>query len=82
MVSGSIDQEKIQSEAKAIMDEFLKAIESLEYKEGDGLLRRKRQVRERNDKGSTLEDNEFRQRFLSNAPSHDTVYLLAEKKKW
>lgn len=73
-----MDRDKIRQQAKDIMDEFARALEGLELEEDLG-IERSEQTRVPN---AWEPDEEFRERFLKNAPKTKDGYLAAEKKKW
>jgi len=70
--------EKILSEAKKIMDEFVKALSKVKVKEKFGVERSK-QTRDLSDNKC---DPTFKKRMLANAPKVKDDYLVMEKKKW
>jgi len=74
-----MDEEKIRKEAKALMDEFMAALDAAEEVKADVGIERDESVR-------TAEKCEltegFPERMLKNAPSKKDRYIVAEKKKW
>jgi len=74
-----MEEEKIRKEAKALMDDFMAALDTAEdVKEKVG-VERDASVR----KAEKCELTEgFPERMLSNAPSKKGRYVVAEKKKW
>ena len=77
--SGKMDQEKVKEEAKQIMDNFMDALKDAELEE-EFILERKECMREEGDSADLDED--FRQRFLSNAPKVNGNAIVANKGKW
>ena len=78
-MSKVINQDSIQKEAKQIMDNFMKALDKIEI-EQDFILERDNCFRE---EGNGKEvDEDFRQRFLSNAPKISGDAILANKGEW
>lgn len=73
-----MNRDKIREEAKALMDEFSQALDSISLQEDIG-IERDEQVRE-----PELEklDKDFRKRMFENAPRKNDEYIIAEKKKW
>ncbi len=78
------EKEQIRKEAKAIMDNFAKALESVEKQEKKeaGLVKRDRQTRE--EKGAEKQPESFRKIFFKNAPNKDEQEgtITAEKGGW
>jgi Asp-tRNA(Asn)/Glu-tRNA(Gln) amidotransferase C subunit len=74
------EQEKIKKEAKAIMDNFGKALEKVEAEvSGDSSVKRKLQTRKETRAHSK---KEFRDIFFENAHSKSQDYIKAERGKW
>lgn len=73
-----LDEEKIRKQAKAIMDEFIKALEKVE-EEGKAGIERKETTRipEESEK-----DEGFREKMFKNAPKKKRDYIVAERKSW
>ena len=74
-----MDEEKIRRQAKALMDEFMAALEAAEeVKESVGI--------EREDSTRKAEKCEltqgFPERMFRNAPLKKDKYVVVEKKKW
>lgn len=74
-----MDEEKIKSQAKAIMDEFIRALELAGLSTGEGGLEREEMTREAK---KTEPESEFRKRMLKNAPKKDNSHIIAERKSW
>ncbi|MDA3855833.1 MAG: hypothetical protein PF569_06225 [Candidatus Woesearchaeota archaeon] len=74
-----VDKEEIKKEAKQIMDNFMQALFDIDVEE-DFLLERKSCYRE--EKNGDLPDNDFKQRFLSNARKTSGDAVLANKGEW
>ena len=74
-----LDEDKIRKQAKAIMDEFIKALERVENIPGEAGLERDDFAR----KGKAAKcDTEFRKRMLKNAPRKEGSFVVAERKSW
>lgn len=74
-----MDKNKIEEQAKKIMDDFLsslKDVDHLKYEVGND-----RDIFMRTDAG-IKEDQKFRERMLRNAPKTKDECIQAEKKKW
>lgn len=74
-----LDEEKIRRQAKAIMDEFIKALDRAGKLEGKAWIERDENTRQGK---KTKADNSFRERMLKNAPRKDGNYVLTERKSW
>lgn len=74
-----MDNEKIKIQAKEIMDNFMDALSSIEVEEEFELLRENCY---RDEKNLSVLDDEFKQRFLSNAPKTNGNAILANKGAW
>lgn len=74
-----MNEENIRKQAKALMDEFINALEGAEEVNENIGVERKHNTREASEcelaKG-------FPERMLKNAPSKKDRYVAAEKKKW
>ncbi len=75
----ALNPEKIKSQAKAIMDEFVKALDKAGEVSGEVGLEREQATREGK---KSKPDKDFRERMLKNAPKKDSDYILAERKSW
>jgi len=75
-----MDEAKIKSEAKEIMDNFMKALDKIEVEE-EFLLERESSFREETKEKSQL-DESFKQKFLSNANKTKGDAILANKGEW
>lgn len=74
-----MSKENIEHEAKAIMDKFMQAMKDVEVEE-DFILERESCFRE---EGQGVEvDENFRQRFLANAPKTSGDAIIAKKGSW
>ncbi len=74
-----MDREKITKAAKALMDEFMAALDDVEEKGGEVGIERADSTR----KAGKCELTEgFPERMLKNAPAKKDNYVVAEKKKW
>ncbi|MFA7707448.1 MAG: hypothetical protein WCX73_00700 [Candidatus Pacearchaeota archaeon] len=76
-----MDKERIQRQAKQILDNFADALACVEKesKEDSGIIRDEFERKEGN---CNQEDNEFRTAFLKNSSSHDDDFIIAEKGSW
>lgn len=74
-----MDQEKIKIQAKEIMDNFMVALSDVEIEEEFELIRTNCFREEGN--GQKL-DEDFKQRFLANAPKTSGNAILANKGAW
>lgn len=74
-----MDEEKIRREAKALMDEFMAALEAAEDVKEEVGIERAESVR---NAGKCELTEGFPERMLKNAPSKKNRYVVAEKKKW
>ncbi|MFW5704877.1 MAG: hypothetical protein ACOCXG_03450 [Nanoarchaeota archaeon] len=74
-----MSQEAIKKEAKQIMDNFMKSMKGIEV-EDDFLIERKNSFRKEEKEEKV--DEEFKQRFLKNAPKTKGDAILAEKGSW
>lgn len=74
-----MDQNKIEAEAKEIMDSFMDSMSDIEVEE-EFVLERKSCLRDEVD--SYEVDEDFRQRFLANANKTSGDAVLANKGNW
>lgn len=74
-----MDSDLIKADAKKIMDNFMAAMKDIEVEE-DFILERENCFRDEGE-GSEI-DEEFRQRFLSNAAKISGDAVLANKGDW
>ena len=75
-----MDKNKIEKEAKGILDKFAKALDKV--KSNDGAFYVDRDEFER-DEGETGECEEgFKSKLLANAPRKDDDFVIAEKGSW
>ena len=74
-----LDEEKIKKQAKAIMDEFIKALDKVGEISGEIGLERQETTREGAAKKA---GGDFKERMLKNAPRKEDGYIIAEKKSW
>ena len=77
--SKKLDKDSIKTEAKQIMDNFMKSMKEIEVEEEYNLIRDECYREDGN--GSEI-DEEFRQRFLSNAPKVKNDSIVANKGDW
>ncbi len=74
-----MDNEKVRAAAKALMDEFMTALEGVKEETGKVGIERVSSVR----KAEKCEQTDgFPERMLKNAPATKDRYVVAEKKKW
>ena len=74
-----MDEEKIRKEAKALMDEFVAALEIADEAKEEVGTERGSFTREA---GKCELAEGFPERMLKNAPASKDRYVVAEKKKW
>jgi predicted Asp-tRNA(Asn)/Glu-tRNA(Gln) amidotransferase subunit C len=74
-----VDKEEIRIEAKQIMDNFMRALENVDVEE-EFVLYRDSCMREEGEEN--LCDDEFRERFLGNAPKISGSSIVANKGNW
>ena len=74
-----MDEEKIKKAAKALMDEFMAALDAAPKSSGVVGIERAESVRKPE---KCLFGAGFAGRVLENAPSRTGRYVLAEKKQW
>ncbi len=75
----ALDEDKIKRQAKAIMDEFIKALDKAGNLAGEAGLERPEMTR---DAKPVAQDKDFRERLLKNAPKKDGGHIIAERKSW
>jgi len=74
------EKEKIKKEAKAILDNFSKALAKVEkQKTKDVFVERKKQTRKEK---KAVCDPSFRELFFKNAPEKEGDWIKAEKGAW
>ena len=78
-VDGAQSQERLGKQAKAIMDEFVKALDKAGDISGNVGLEREEQTRTAK---AAKQDSGFRERMLKNAPRKEGGRIIAEKKGW
>jgi Asp-tRNA(Asn)/Glu-tRNA(Gln) amidotransferase C subunit len=74
-----MDEAQIKNDAKKIMDNFMKSMKNIEVEEEYTMVRNEC-FREEGE--GTETDEDFRQRFLSNAPKVSNEAILANKGDW
>ncbi|MAG16074.1 hypothetical protein CMO88_03365 [Candidatus Woesearchaeota archaeon] len=74
-----MNQEKIKKEAKALMDEFMTAMNTVKEKDEEVGIEREDSTREA-EKCELTEG--FPERMIKNAPAKKGRQIVAEKKKW
>lgn len=71
------NEEAIKKQAKAIMDEFVKALDKIgTVKESEANVEATRKAR------PAKSEPDFMARMLANAPKKDKDHVIAEKKNW
>jgi len=75
----TVDQDSIKKEAKQIMDNFMEALGSIEIENDFNLVRDNCLRKETK---SSKYDEDFGQRFLSNAPSISGNAITTERGSW
>lgn len=75
----ALDEDRIRTQAKAIMDEFVKALDKAGEISGEVGIEREHATRAAKKEKM---DNEFRERMLKNAPKKDSDHVIAERKSW
>ena len=78
-MAAQLDQEKIKRQAKAVMDDFIKALDKVGEISGEVGIERDEMTRVAK---PNKPDSDFRERMLKNAPKKDDGQILAEKKRW
>jgi len=76
-----MDREKIEKQAKELLDKFAKALEKVE-KETKEEFYVERDEFERKEGEGKNSDDKFKERILENAPAHDDDFIIAEKGSW
>ncbi len=79
IVDGAQSQQRLGEQAKAIMDEFVKALDKAGEVSGEVGLEREQTMREAK---QAKTDKSFRERMLKNAPKKDSGHIIAERKSW
>jgi len=79
VTTAKLDEGKIKKQAKAIMDEFVNALDKVGEISGDAGLEREETTREAR---QAKQNNDFKERILKNAPKKSDSYIVAEKKSW
>ena len=76
-----VDKQKIEKQAKEILDKFAKALEKVE-KEHEVEEWVDREEFERQEKEGEDCDSGFKKRMLDNAPNHDEDFVIGELGGW
>ena len=79
MSTASLDEEKIRKQAKAVMDDFIKALNKVGEISGEIGIERNEMTRAAM---PNKPDSNFRKSMLKNAPKKDDSHIIAEKKSW
>ena len=78
-MKSDLNKESIKEEAKKIMDNFMDSMGDIEVEEEYNMTREK--CFREDGEGADI-DEDFRQRFLSNAPKVSNESILANKGDW
>lgn len=73
-------EDKIKIEAKAIIDKFSKALDSVKLRAGKSLKTKNSGMRQ--EKSSKTYKEDFREIFFENSPKKEGDHITAEKKQW
>lgn len=77
----AINQEKMQKEAKQLLNKFVSSLEKVEkLNELDFYV--ERTEFERQEKNKKNHDESFKERILENAPNKDDDFIIVEKGSW
>jgi predicted Asp-tRNA(Asn)/Glu-tRNA(Gln) amidotransferase subunit C len=76
-----VNKDKIEKQAKEVLDKFAKALEKVE-KEGDVDFWVEREDFMRPEGEGKKINPDFKKRFLKNSPNHDDNFIIAEKGAW
>ena len=79
MSTARLDEEKIRKQAKAVMDDFIKALDKVGEISGEIGIERDEMTRAAK---PNKPDNDFRKSMLKNAPKKDDAHIITEKKSW
>jgi hypothetical protein len=71
-------KEELKKEARKLMDDFAKALETVKLKQRKG----KSELGGFREKAEMKSDSKFRERMFENAPTKNNDFIVAEKKKW
>lgn len=74
-----MEDDSIKKEAKNIMDNFMSSMKDIEVEDNFILIR---DACYREEGEGKVADEDFRQRFLSNAPKSNSESILAQKGAW
>ena len=74
-----VDKEAIRAEAKEVMDNFMKALGKVDIEEEFNL---KRETCYREERDGKIGDDDFKQRFLENAPKISGGAIVANRGEW
>jgi len=79
----NLDREKVEREAREILDKFARAIEKVEKEKETSESYVEREESERKEgTGEKYPDPEFKRKILENSPVHDDDFIIAEKGGW
>ena len=78
-VDGTQSRERLGQQAKAVMDDFIKALDKVGEISGEVGIERDEMTRVAM---SNKPGRGFRERMLKNAPKKDDSHIIAEKKSW
>ena len=78
-----VDKQKVEKQAKEILDKFAKALLEVEKESGTQVESYvDRDEFERIEGEGTCSPEDFKKRVLANAPVHDDDFVIAEKGDW
>jgi len=75
-----LDEQKIEQEAKEILDKFAEALKSVDKVDVDSYVDRDEFERVEGEGKESIVG--FKERVLQNAPEHDDDFILVEKGSW
>ena len=78
-VDGAQSRQRLGKQAKAIMDDFIKALDKVGEISGEVGIERAEMSREAI---QNKPESGFRERILKNAPKKDEGHIVTEKKSW
>ena len=74
------EKQKIQKEARQVLDKFSKELDKVKVRETVGKEEKSESYRE--EKEGNKGDDDFRKRMFKNAPKHNDECIIAEKGNW
>ncbi len=76
-----MDESKIKKQAKQILDKFADALAKVEKESKEDFYVDREEFEREEGSGKECEED-FKKRFLENAPEHDDDFVIAERGKW